>query len=691
MRRILIIAEKPSAAKKIAYALSDKGVRIVKVGKTPIYATTFKGQQIYVAYAMGHLYNIVQKSGGWIFPVYNIKWERTSPKDRSYNERIKETIQAIAKIAREVDEIVVACDYDIEGSLIGYNVVKYACGEKYFKKSSRMIFSTLTRNELRKAFDRRLKTLDWPVIEAGKMRHEIDWIFGINLSRALTLSLRRVGDRERILSIGRVQGPTLKLLAEREIDINTHVPLPYWKARAIVEINGVKYVAEYAGGNIESEEKALEIKKIRDKYATVKKIERKVTKERPPPPFNLGELQREAYRIYRISPGKTLEISEKLYLQALISYPRTGSEQIPDSIDVKGIIEKLGEMREYRDLVQKIFEHSKRPKPVKGKGTDPAHPAIHPTGEKVNIKLSGNDRKIYDLIVRRFLASCYRSMTKSETRALLDIEGHLFVLKGVEIIDHGWLKIYPFKKVTEKPFPRIVEGMKLKVIRVEVEEKYTKPKPRYNVRSLLKKMENLGLGTKATRAEIIEILFSRRYLENPNNIEVTDLGMKVSEILSKICPEILSVELTRNVEQIIDELKSEYLTSEYRKVIVANTVLGLYSVLSKMKKNEINIGQSLVGKDFKPHVEGKPIGRCPVCGNQLLIVRSKKTKKRFIVCYGRTTGECDVTQPLPQKGRIRPLHETCKYCGYPLLACVSKGKEWVFCTNIRCPGKRKNV
>ncbi|RLG64039.1 hypothetical protein DRN89_03000 [archaeon] len=241
MRRILIIAEKPSAAKKIAYALSDKGVRIVKVGKTPIYATTFKGQQIYVAYAMGHLYNIVQKSGGWIFPVYNIKWERTSPKDRSYNERIKETIQAIAKIAREVDEIVVACDYDIEGSLIGYNVVKYACGEKYFKKSSRMIFSTLTRNELRKAFDRRLKTLDWPVIEAGKMRHEIDWIFGINLSRALTLSLRRVGDRERILSIGRVQGPTLKLLAEREIDINTHVPLPYWKARAIVEINGVKF------------------------------------------------------------------------------------------------------------------------------------------------------------------------------------------------------------------------------------------------------------------------------------------------------------------------------------------------------------------------------------------------------------------------------------------------------------------
>ncbi len=686
-----MIAEKPSAAKKIAQALSDKGVKTIKVGKIPIYVTTFKGQQVYVAYALGHLYNIVQKSGGWIFPIYNVKWEITSSKDKDYDKRIKETIRAISRLAKEVDEIVIACDYDIEGSLIGYNIVKYACGETYFGKSSRMIFSTLTKSELRKAFEKRLKTLDWPVIEAGKMRHEIDWIFGINLSRALTLSLRRVGEKEKVLSIGRVQGPTLKLLAEREIDINTHVPLPYWKAKAIVEINGEKYVAEYAGGNIESEEKALEISSIKDKYAIVKNVERKSVKEHPPPPFNLGELQREAYRIYKISPGKTLEISERLYLQALISYPRTGSEQIPDSINVKGIIENLGKLGEYRALVQKIFEYTATPRPVKGKGTDPAHPAIHPTGENLNVKLSGDDKKIYDLIVRRFLASCYKDMVKSETKALLDIGGHFFVLKGTEVVEEGWVRIYPFKKLSKKPLPRIEKGMQLKVLRIEVEEKCTKPKPRYNVRSLLKKMEELGLGTKATRAEIIEILFSRKYLENPNSIKVTELGMKVSEILSEVCPEILSVELTRNVEQIIDELKSEYLTSDYRKVIVANTILGLYNVLHKMKEKEMDIGQSLVGKEFKPKIDGKPIGECPKCGNPLLIVRSKKTRKRFIMCYGKAIGECNITQPLPQKGRLRPLNEKCKYCGYPLLACISKGREWIFCTNIRCPGRKRTV
>ncbi len=691
MKRILVIAEKPSAAKKIAQALSDRGVKTIKVGNIPIYVTTFKGQQVYVAYALGHLYNIVQKSGGWIFPIYNVKWEIASSKNKDYDKRIRGTIRAISRLAREVDEIVIACDYDIEGSLIGYNIVKYACGETYFGKSSRMIFSTLTKSELRKAFEKRLKTLDWPVIEAGKMRHEIDWIFGINLSRALTLSLRRVGEKEKVLSIGRVQGPTLKLLAEREIEINTHVPLPYWKAKAIVEINGGKYIAEYAGGNIESEKKALEISNIEDKYAIVKDVKRKIVEEPPPPPFNLGELQREAYRIYKISPGKTLEISERLYLQALISYPRTGSEQIPDSINVRRIIENLGKLEEYRVLVQKIFEHTATPKPVKGKGTDPAHPAIHPTGENLNVKLSGDDKRVYDLIVRRFLASCYKNMIKSETRAFLDISGHLFVLKGTEIVDEGWVKVYPFKKLSEKPLPRLEKGMQLKVLKVEVEEKYTKPKPRYNVRSLLKKMEELGLGTKATRAEIIEILFSRKYLENPNSIKVTELGMKVSEILSEVCPEILSVELTRNVEQIIDELKSEYLTSDYRKVIVANTILGLYNVLHKMKKREIDIGQSLVGKEFKPRIDGKPIGECPKCGNPLLIVRSKKTRKRFIICYGKAIGECDVTQPLPQKGRLRPLNEKCEHCGYPLLACKSKGREWIFCTNIRCPGRKKTV
>ncbi|MEM2964415.1 MAG: toprim domain-containing protein, partial [Candidatus Bathyarchaeia archaeon] len=205
-RKILIVCEKPAAAERIACALAcekpvkeiDRGVTYFKLG-TP-------EEDILVCSALGHLYEVAQKddSSRREYPVWDYAWKPKHESDRK-SVKCKAYIEVIASLSRDVDQIVNACDYDVEGSVIGYTIVKYACGAV---QASRMKFSTLTDQELREAYKNRSPTLDYPLIHAGMCRHEVDWLYGINLSRALTESARNVSGRYSTLSTGRVQGPT---------------------------------------------------------------------------------------------------------------------------------------------------------------------------------------------------------------------------------------------------------------------------------------------------------------------------------------------------------------------------------------------------------------------------------------------------------------------------------------------------
>ena len=257
-KRILVITEKPSSARRIAAALDENGKpNRAHYGKVSFYVSMKNGDELIVVSAVGHLYTLVQTRGGWTYPVFNIKWTPSHKADKR-SSFTKPYLNAIISLGENVDEVVSACDYDQEGSLIAFNIIKHGLGDIALGKSRRMLFSTLTEKELNDSWDKRMNTLDYPVIAAGKVRHEADWLYGINLSRALTLSAKKTGEK-KTLSTGRVQGPTLKFVYDQEKRISSFVPIPYWKVSAETMIDEEKYTLEYHVPRLEREVHAKKV------------------------------------------------------------------------------------------------------------------------------------------------------------------------------------------------------------------------------------------------------------------------------------------------------------------------------------------------------------------------------------------------------------------------------------------------
>src|SRR3989338_7530814 len=265
-----------------------------------------------------------------------------------------------------------------------------------------MKFSTLTKDELGSSYENAMPHLDFPLIESGETRHFADYFWGINLSRALTLAVKSAG-AFKLLSVGRVQGPALKIIADRELEIKNFRSEPYWEISLDGTINKNHIKASHVSGKIFEKKKAESIlKNTKGKKALISNLEEKETSQSPLPPFDLTTLQTESYRYYGISPKETLAIAQDLYTAGLISYPRTSSQKLPASLGHRSLLEKLGKLKEYANICQELLGEKRQP--VEGKKVDPAHPAIFPTGEQAS--LEGRQQKVYDLIVRRFL-SCF--------------------------------------------------------------------------------------------------------------------------------------------------------------------------------------------------------------------------------------------------------------------------------------------
>jgi len=684
----LIITEKPNAAQRVAKALDhkEKPKKIEEKG-VPYFVAHRGEKKLVVAPALGHLYTIVQTQGKRnYYPIFNFKWAPRYVAERGAKQ-IRAWIEVFSKLARDADQFIGACDYDLEGSLIGYCILKYACGNKE-ATAKRMKFSTLMKSELEKSYEEPLPQLDFALIETGKTRHEVDWLYGINLSRALTLAAKRWSGRYATLSTGRVQGPTLRFLVGREKAIRCFVPTPYWDIKAMVEIKGSRYEAEYERKEIEKKVEAdTVVEKCRRKIGEIEKINVKNFRQMPPIPFDLGKLQTEAYSLFRYTPRRTAGIAERLYLNALISYPRTSSQKLPPIINYRAILKALGKKPAYRKLASELLEKEEL-KPREGTKEDPAHPAVYPTGNLPTRALSEPEKKVWDLIVRRFMAVFGEPGIKQSMRVCIKVSDHRFYLHGRRILKEGWMHFYkPYIRAEEVLLPPLKEGEKIRLKQVTREDKFTKPPPRYNPSSLLKKMEEEGIGTKATRADIIETLYSRRYVAD-ERIVVTDLGIDVFETLQKHCPEVISVEFTRGLEEKMEQVQSG---NEKRENILIDAVNQLKPLLEEFKQKEETIGQTLSNAIKRARMQERIIGNCPNCGTgQLTILYSRKTRKRFIGCTNYFKGLCKTSFPLPQRGTAKPLEKSCKSCGWPLVQIRMRGRRpWRLCFNPECPLKEE--
>lgn len=563
---MLVIAEKPKSAARIASALDLKPKRYKRI---TYFSGEVNGEQVYVVPALGHLFTLEQKGKAFTYPVFEVQWVPLA--------RAKDFCELIKKVGEKANVAVNACDFDIEGSLIGYNAIRFLTRVKEIR---RMKFSSLTREELRKAFEN-LNELDLSHVEAGIARHTIDWFWGINLSRALMLSLRKVG-KWRVLSIGRVQGPTLALLVKRELEIKNFKPKIFFLLKA--RILGHDFVSKV---RFEREEEA---RQVRDKISAEKAslLEKEVREyKRHIPPFDLTTLQVEAYRIYGLSPSKTLRIAQSLYENALISYPRTSSQKLP-RMNFRRIITNLSKLSQYKDACEEILK-KKKLVPFQGKKEDPAHPAIHPTGV-IPEELSEDQRKVYDLIVRRFLACFSEPLVVQRYNLKFSIGGYVFEGEFSNYSELGWLKIYSFMET--KKFKDVFDRESYEA-EVKVEKVKEKGPRRYTQASLLREMEKRGLGTKGTRAQIIATLYKRGYIAG-KRIRVKDLGFRVYNLLKCFSPKILSEELTRELERDLEDIIEG---KKSKDEVVDKAKKLLEQILSEMKEKESQLARMLSG-DF---------------------------------------------------------------------------------------------
>jgi len=653
---ILIITEKPQSAFKIASALGT--ARKYSENNAPFYELRRGNDKIIVASAVGHLFNLTYSKGQTGWPIFKTEWVP------SYNSKgaafTKNYYNLLKKLAKRAKEVIIATDYDIEGEVIGWNVLRFIVKKD---KAKRMKYSTLTKNELEKAYEKPLATLDWGQAYAGETRHLIDWLYGINLSRALMSAIKRTGSF-KILSIGRVQGPTLKIIVERDKEIANFKSVPYWQVIALCQ--GVQFKHPK---DIFNKKELSHFKDIKEAIAKTIKKEENI---QPPHPFDLTTLQREAHAHHRISPSNTLRLAQSLYLNGLISYPRTSSQKIPKEIDPKKILEKL------KERFSEEVKIASRKLPVEGKKTDPAHPSIYPTGEFKS--LQDDDEKIYELIVRRFISAFSpdaKTSNKKITLTPTNMSDKKFTASGLTVLEKGWTKVYP-TKFEEKSLPNI-DG-KVKIDKIEFLEKETQPPKRYTPASLISLLEKRNLGTKGTRSMIVDTLFDRDYLDG-KSIQATPLGMKLIEAMEKYSPIIIDESLTRNVEEKMEEiLKSKENFSQKEEQIIKNVEKIITDISKDFKAHELDIGKELLkGTEQLRELQkqNNTLMQCPVCKlGSSTIKYSKKTKRYFVACDRYP--ECTATYSLPPNALIKKTEKVNEE-GLPILMAIRKGKRpWEF-------------
>jgi DNA topoisomerase I len=678
----LVVCEKPSAAARVAQAIDDERIpRKLKQQGVPYFECGTRQGKVTVCSAIGHLYSVGPKgrSNSRLFPIWDNRW-RPKNEQKHAEAKFSRWISTIKTLARTADHFVNACDYDTEGSLIGYMILKYACNASE-SQSSRMTFSTMTEGELRRAFRKSVSGLGDAEVESGRCRHELDWLYGINLSRVLTNSMLQYGAGYATLSTGRVQGPTLKFVVDREEEIGYFLPIPYWVIDAEIEYHDQRYRVDYQRGKIENYQEASHVvEDCHNRTLSVREIASDYVEQKPPYPFDLSGLQSEAFRHFGYSPSRTLAVAEELYLNALISYPRTGSQKLPPSIGYASILRDLTSQADYRHHALKILERGYL-YPVQGFKQDQAHPAIYPTGQTPRFKSNDPKKQLYDLIVKRFLTAFAQAAVYLTQTATLEIGRHTFSLIGKTIEQHGWIESYrPYVSLETRALPSFEVGDKIAMGSIDARECFTQPPSRFSSLSLLRKMEEEGIGTKATRAGIIEILYLRDYVDR-TKLSATPLAMTVISLLEEYCHRIIDAKLTEAVENSM----SRVLVGETsRKLVLVDTVRHLRAVMMSLIEHQEELG-SLLGTTLSAQRQAVVSLKtpCPNCGSTLTIVRNRNTGKRFVGCKGRWETGCKFTLPLPQMGSLTLIGRFCKECGFQLVQ-VRYGRRRASASCPRC-------
>jgi len=670
----LIISEKEIAAKRIANILSGNGVKEEKVYGIPVHSLDIDGTSYKVIGLKGHILQVD-------FPKEYSNWFKVDPANLidADIEKIpihKRIIQALGKLSQQAEEVIIATDYDREGELIGYDAYQVVKGKNTLVGAKRAKFSALTKSDLENAFQD-LDDIDTDLAFAGSARQDIDLIWGAVLTRFISLASYQV--KENFLSVGRVQSPTLALVVDRELEIKDFTPTPYWVLNVLLKTEeGEGFEATHKKKKFLKKEEAKKIFEDLAEKGTVSDLKETVKKVRPPAPLNTTALIVSANAI-GFTAARTINTAENLYMNGYISYPRTDNTVYPSSLDLRALASNLLEVKDFKGMAEEVLKQEKI-RPTRGKKRSTDHPPIYPTGAASKSALKADEWKLYELISRRFAATLLPEARMKSISVKVDISGETFTASGSNIIESSWIKHYPYYKHKDVFLPELIKGQELEVAKKEMLDKETKPPARYSQGKLVEKMEELGLGTKATRHSIIQSLISRRYIGG-NPLIPSERAIAVVSVLKKHAEKISTPDMTAELELDMDGISKG---DETKEEVVEKSKKILKEIIEVLEAEKAEIS-----KEIKDAVkEDNVVGSCPRedCKGNLIIRTSRRTKKRFIGCSAYP--DCNQTFPLPQSGLIVTTKDKCKHCGHPIIKVIKKGKRpWELCVNNDCPAK----
>ncbi len=648
----LVLAEKPSVAKEIARVL----------GCNQKQKSYMEGPKYIVTWALGHLVTLAEP-------------EEYDPKYKTWNledlpllppkmnlKVMKETshqYKAVAQLCKrqDVSELIIATDAGREGELVARWIMELVRWRKPFK---RLWISSQTDKAIRDGFNQLKPGKDYDHLYASAVcRAEADWLIGLNVTRALTTKYNAQ------LAAGRVQTPTLSMMMEREDEIGKFVSQPYWNVLAdFGTFSAIWREQEQHDGRLWDKDAAETIKARLQGTAKVDKLRTSEKQEPHPQAYDLTELQRDANKRLGFSAKQTSNVLQKLYEQhKLVTYPRTDSRYLSSDMTatLKGRLESVA-VGPYQPLARKLL---RAPLPITKRIVDDSkvtdHHAIIPTDQFVNLAaLSNDERRLYDLIVRRFIALFYGPYRYDETSVVLAVGKDRLYAKGKTEKDKGWKEVYQSAsqaysmdedeeeedggeaKADRQPaqlLPPMTAGQALPVRQAKLRELRTLPPARYTEATLLTQMEKYGLGTPATRADIIEKLLSTDTItRSQNKLMPTGKGKQLVELVVR---ELRSPELTAKWEQELERIsKGKGNPAAFMAGIRAQAAKWVSEVIAETK-------------EYKPH--NLTHSRCPECAKPLLEVKGKRGKS--LVCSDRDCGYRRAAEPTLSNKRCPQCHK----------------------------------
>ncbi|MDR2141011.1 MAG: type I DNA topoisomerase [Deltaproteobacteria bacterium] len=650
MPKNLLIVESPAKAKTIAKYLGD---------------------QFQVIASVGHVFDLPpNRLGVDVENDFAPEYEAISGKEK--------VISALKRAAKNIKTIYLAPDPDREGEAIAWHIANLLDKDRQDHEFKRVLFHELTRQAIMTALAEPVP-LSQPRFESQQTRRILDRLMGYLISPLLW------GKLKRSLSAGRVQSVALRLVVERERAIFAFEPREYWTLAAIFDQEGAQFEAQLAkklGEKIELENEAQTnavIEAIQGREFLIQSLVAKERKRTPPPPFTTSSLQQNAYNRLRLSSSKTMRLAQNLYegmelpegLVGLITYMRTDSVRLSDQAT-----------SEARQFVASHYGEDHIPKEVNRfrnkKGAQDAHEAIRPTSvqntpDKLKNHLDSAHWSLYNLIWRRFVASQMSPALMEQTTVDLTVGDYVFRATGTAIKFKGFLSVYdPGAEEDKDLLPPLKEGQTLTPEKLSPKQHFTQPPPRFNEGTLVKELEEKGIGRPSTYATIISVLKDKEYVSAQKGVlEPTEMGFAVNDLLVTNFPKLMDVDFTAGLEENLDQIEEG---QAERLEILRKLYLPLAENLETARQNMLNF-----------RLDGQKVElACPACGQT----------DQMTIRYGRNgfylaCAACGLTrdyvrdshgQPQPVEPPSLAEETLCEKCGQPMITKKSRYGSFLACS-----------